>query len=250
MYRIEAAQNVPKARDLGALFDLYDASEEERCDIEKIARSARERGWWASEPYSGAVSPGLDMYCSLEDGALELRRWLMHGIHGLLQTPDYARAVESAPSRSATLLESRLRLRAERQQRAFAADRDLSLWTIMDESALRRVVGSHMVMAWQMRHLIDLATRADGRLKLQILPFDAGSAFLVGADFTIFQMPGGDQLAADDGTFSISLYDRPDQLDSFTMTFGALTSRALTTEASMELIEKIAKEYEQHEHRS
>lgn len=63
-------------------------------------------------------------------------------------------------------------------------------------------------------------------------------------------MPGGDQLAADDGTFSISLYDRPDQLDSFTMTFGALTSRALTTEASMELIEKIAKEYEQHEHRS
>lgn len=245
MYRIEAAQTIPKARDLKLLLDLYGAEEGERCDLEKAAKQAKQRGWWAAEPYSGAASPGLDMYVSLEDSASELQRWLSHGIHGLLQTPDYARAVESALATPSNLLEGRVRLRLERQRRAFAPDREVRIWTIMDEACLRRVVGSNEVMAWQLRHLLELAQRPDGRLCLQVLPFNAGGAFLVTADFTVFELPDGDRVAADDGTFSLSLYDRPDQLARFTMTFGALRSRALTPEASVKMIEAIAKEYEE-----
>lgn len=242
LHRLESG-SIPKVRDLRTLLQLYNATKDELADLEQMARQAKERGWWSDESYSGAFSPVMSSYVSLEESAKRVRRWVSTGIHGLLQTPDYARTVEAGEGSSTALIESRVRLRLERQERAFA--RGVELWTLMDEAVLHRVAGDHTVMAWQLRHLIELANDPAKNLRLQVLPFASGSALLFQADFTIFDLPDGEQFAADDGSFGMTFYDRPERISSFNMTFGALTSKALTPRASVELIEAIAKEHEQ-----
>jgi hypothetical protein len=73
-------------------------------------------------------------------------------------------------------------LRSERQHRF--NDGHLRLWLIIDESALRRPVGSVDILRDQLRHLISLSTRQN--LTLQITPMGAGGHAAPGA-FTILR---------------------------------------------------------------
>ena len=104
------------------------------------------------------------------------------GRHGLVQTPDYARAVIGAdPRLSDEVVEQRVRFRMERQQTA--AD----ITVIMGEGALALVAGSPDVMTAQAEHLRSVS--ADVRE----LPFTAGpsprrSAFAL-LDFSDIEDP-------------------------------------------------------------
>ncbi len=66
----------------------------------RLVRESRTEGWW--ESYTEGVQPErffLDVpgrYAALETDAVALRSFDLGALHGLLQTPDYARAVLSA----------------------------------------------------------------------------------------------------------------------------------------------------------
>jgi hypothetical protein len=71
-----------------------------------------------------------------------LRNYESLFIPGLLQTEDYARAVITGtlPMASQTEIEQRVQARMERQE-LLRGDEPLELWTIVDEAAIRRMVG-------------------------------------------------------------------------------------------------------------
>jgi hypothetical protein len=69
----------------------------------------------------------------------------------------------------------------------------LGLVHIVDEAALRRVVGSPAVMAEQMDHLLELADRPN--VSLQVLPFEAGTFRAHDGQFAILDIP--DELGSD-----------------------------------------------------
>jgi transcriptional regulator with XRE-family HTH domain len=243
VYRIENGRHAIKQRDLQKLLDLYEPKPEVRGNLEETAKRARERGWWAVAPYAGVHSPAFTFYISMENDATNIRRWLTTGIHGLLQTPEYARAVEIRGNDPEPLIEQRLAMRAIRQQRALDPARDVRLWTIMDESVLRRVYGSPEIMADQMDHLKRLVERPNNNLTLQILPFSSGLPFMAGHDFTIFDLGQEDQIVSADGPFGVTHFDQGPQVATISLQFGALTESALSPRASIELIDATAKEY-------
>jgi transcriptional regulator with XRE-family HTH domain len=92
-----------------------------------------------------------------EDKATRLMVWTPDIIDGLLQTPDYARALLSARSGNPEAITGRLTARMERQRRIVYRDDPPHMWFLMDELALYRRVGSPAIMAEQLRHLVTVA---------------------------------------------------------------------------------------------
>ncbi len=238
--RFEGGKGKPKVRDLRTLLELYNVPADKRDELIAYTQTAHESGWWAEDPYDGVSSPEFEFYISLEEAAEKLLRWSSAGVHGLLQTSEYARAVELRRNSSEGLVDQIVDLRMARQRHALGPDGRPHIRTVMDEAVLHRVVGSPAIMAGQLQHLVDLARQRDD-ITIQILPFSAGLGFFT--DFTIFTLSDGEQVGATDGPFGVTHVDHPKQLSSLNVDWGVLTEAALPPGASIKLIDAIAKEY-------
>lgn len=78
-----------------------------------------------------------------------------------------------------------------RRQQILRREDPPRVWTVVDEGALRRPVGSPAVMRAQLGHLIDI-TRL-GRVNVQVLPFRMGGHAACGGPVTLLRF-AGDQL--------------------------------------------------------
>ena len=94
-----------------------------------------------------------------EDKATSLRDWSPSIIHGLLQTPAYARALICVqPHITRQTADERLASRYERQQRVIGRDSPPTAWFIIDELSLYREVDD-ACRTWppQLRHILQVA---------------------------------------------------------------------------------------------
>jgi transcriptional regulator with XRE-family HTH domain len=130
-----------------------------------------ERQGWFSEYYEemrtwSEVPAAFRDWSELEGKAVSLRAWAPAIVHGLLQTEDYAAALlRTYPAVTEEAVTNRLAARMERQRRLYA--REVLAWFVVDELSLYRLVGSHAVMAAQMRHLSAVAAMPN--VTLQVL---------------------------------------------------------------------------------
>lgn len=131
-----------------------------------------ERKGWFREYYDESKSwtpAGFRSWAEFEDRAVTLRAWSPGVLHGLLQTPGYARALlETSLEATDEMVETRLKARMERQRRVLMRDDPPSAWFVVDQLSLYREVGSAEVMSIQMRHLAAVARRP--RVTVQVLP--------------------------------------------------------------------------------
>ena len=172
LYRLETARARPQRRTLMALLDLYGADASLRSDLLAIAQGADNQGWL--RPYHSALPEEYTAYISFEAEARSVRNYESLFIPGLLQTEDYARAVIPGvqPGITKDQIDQRVQARMERQQ---LLDRDdpLELWAVIDEAAIRRLVGGREIMHAQVTHMIDAAAKPN--ITIQVIPFGAGA---------------------------------------------------------------------------
>ncbi|MFG3096042.1 helix-turn-helix domain-containing protein [Streptomyces sp. NPDC048202] len=132
-----------------------------------------ERRW--RELKHGALLEGFPEYVGYEGRAVEIRVYEIGVIPGLLQTPEYARALaDSAVQRGAITPEQaaeRVSALAERQE-ALKRSRPPMMFVVMDESCIRRTVGGPEVMDRQLGRLVDFA--AQSNTVLQVASFAIG----------------------------------------------------------------------------
>jgi hypothetical protein len=115
------------------------------------------------------VPAGFRSWPEYEDKATSVRVWSPGILHGLVQTPDYARTVLSiSPGVSDEVVASRLASRMERQRRVLLRDDPPSVWFVVDELSLYRQVGSAETMAGQLRRLAEVA--AMPKVTLTVMP--------------------------------------------------------------------------------
>jgi transcriptional regulator with XRE-family HTH domain len=187
-------------------------------------------------PYPASFRP----FAGYEAEARSLRMFEHVLVPGLLQTPEYARAVLSTrPHTTSDELESLVAARLARQVVLDRKDPPL-LWVVLDEGVLHRPVGTAEVMGAQLRRLAALCDEA--YVTLQVIPFSAGGHIgLLGA-FVIAEM--GDLLgiayletAADGQTVEDAA-----TVSQVALRFDSLRSEALPHSASKDLIVKLAEE--------
>ncbi|KFK90964.1 DNA-binding protein [Streptomyces sp. JS01] len=123
----------------------------------------------------GVLLQGFPEYVALEGRAAEIRLFEVGVIPGLLQTREYAQALDNAAVARGVITpeqaEQRMALLIERQG-ALLRTAPPTLIAVLDESCIRRPVGGPAVMEAQLQHLIDFAAQA--HTMLQIAPYSIG----------------------------------------------------------------------------
>ena len=188
MSRLELGRTGFKPRDVSDLLTLYGLTDDaERATLLGLASQANAPGWWHS--YSDILPAWFEPYLGLEQAASVIRSYEVQFIPGLLQTPDYARAVARlSDGISEADAQQRVTLRMHRQQVLHRA-RPPHLWAVIDEAALRRPIGGRAVMAAQVEHLVMMSRR--GHITIQVMPFSAGGHAAAGGPVTLLRFPEG-----------------------------------------------------------
>ncbi|WP_189525559.1 helix-turn-helix domain-containing protein [Streptomyces sindenensis] len=170
--------------------------------------------------------------------AAVIREYASHVVPGLLQTPEYARALLSVGQtlRDAEHLEERLAARLDRQVRLTGPDRP-ELWIILDEAVLRRPVGGAAVMRGQLEKLLRMAEEPN--VTIQVLPFDQGAHGSLGGSLTVLVMPDGTEVAYTEGAHYGQLTEEPDEVERFVLTYDQLRAMALPPLMSLALIRSV-----------
>lgn len=172
LYRIEMAKARPQMRTLAALLTLYGVDAEQREYLTVLCHDAATQGWL--RPYHSDLPEKYTAYISFENEAAGVRNYQSLFIPGLLQTEDYARAVIRGvlPWATDTEVADLVQGRMDRQG-VLTKEAPLKLWAIVDEAALRRMVGGTDVMRSQLQHLTE-AVKAPN-ITFQVIPFGAGA---------------------------------------------------------------------------
>lgn len=168
-------------------------------------------------------------------------------IPGLLQTPEYARAVFRAyrPTEPDRQLDE---LVSVRMSRAALLDdpTDLVLWVVVDEAALRRVTGGRAVMAEAVRFLAD--TSRQHRAIVQVLPFEAGAHTAMEGPIRLMDFADAPPLVYFEGVGTGRLEDDPTTVRQRQRTFELLTACALSPANSLVLLDAVAQDYAHEKH--
>ncbi|MGW7053868.1 helix-turn-helix domain-containing protein [Streptomyces sp. NPDC054887] len=239
--RLENGRRSISQRDVRDLCGVYDVDDHRIVDsLMQMAKDSRQQGWWhafGDIPYS--------VYIGLETDAASLRVYDPQIVPGLLQTPRYAEALITGalPETAAGDVEKRVNVRLRRQERILTADQPLRLWAVIDEAALRRVVGDRQLMREQLEHLVEQSQLP--HVTVQILPFDMGAHPGISGHYAILEFPD----AADssvvyiEGVTSDLYLEKANDVQKYSVMYEHLRAQALNVEASRHFIANIAKEY-------
>ncbi|MGC4771521.1 helix-turn-helix domain-containing protein [Micromonospora sp. DT44] len=232
--RIEQGRVGLKGPALNALLDLYGVSDAElRETLLSMARSGKQRGWWAKY---GDLPNSYRQYIGLESAASEIHNFETLVVPGLLQTADYARAIISADASQPTPggVAQRVAARTERQK--LLTDGQLKLVAVIDEAVLHRQIGGQEVMAEQLTTLLEAQKRWN--VSIQVIPFREGAYASMVSSFHILGFAEGPGVVYIEGLTG-DLYAEGEDVDRCTRVFSNLRAAALSPTASTTLINKL-----------
>lgn len=240
--RMELGRVSFKERDVDDLLTLYGVTDPaERDALLDLARKANSPGWW--HRYNDLLPGWFQVYVGLEDAATLIRTYEVQFIPGLLQTEAYARAIMSIGQAAAPEgeVDRRVRLRADRQKLLTRAGGP-RLWAVVDEAALRRLIGGRDVMRAQLEHLLE-ALRLRNVI-IQIMPFSSGGHAAEGGPFTLLRFPEPDLpdvIYLEQLTSALYL-DRREDIDKYTEVMERLCVESDPPESTAEIINAIIEE--------
>src|SRR6266699_11771 len=215
--RLETARVSAPPRDVRDLLEIYGVTGEQRETLLSIAREARQRTWldeYSDLPFAAAAD--------MEGAASSIRIYSALVVPGLLQTVDYARAVLGAIrlDLEEDEIERRVDLRKSRQS-LLAREGSRTLWVVLDEAGLRRVVGGP-----------------------QVLPFAAGAHAGLDGEFDLYSFAeAADQdVVFIENTISDLYLESADAIRRYNLLFDHLRAKALDPAHSAEFFARVAKE--------
>ncbi|GIG60811.1 transcriptional regulator [Longispora fulva] len=236
--RIEKGESAGRPGMLRDLLDHYDVGSPQREVLVQLGREGRQKGLY--DAYGTVM---IAAYADLEAEAETITQFENVLVPGLLQTADYTRAIIRAvrPDIGVDELARSVELRLARQA---MLDRDdpPELRLILDEAALRRIVGGRDVMCAQLAWLIQRARLS--HVTLQIVPLAVGAHAGMSGAFTIlgYSEPELDLVYL--GNASGGLYlEKAADIRWYLITHERLRAAALSPVDSLALLAAVAEEF-------
>ncbi|MGC5011372.1 helix-turn-helix domain-containing protein [Streptosporangium sp. DT93] len=212
-----------------------------REELRDLVRRAGEADWW--QRYEGVVDDPLGDYLSQVENARGLFVFNPLAVHGLLQTPEYARAVTEGSRvwKTPEDIDRFVALRLE-HQRAMAERRPpLKIWAVLPEGLLRQEVGGRACMREQIEHLMHLA-RTSPIVTIQVLPLSAGAHAGMDGPFMIMSFPAGRDIVCVESLRASLHLNEPETVELYRTTSDLLKCDALSPKASLPFLATIAKD--------
>jgi transcriptional regulator with XRE-family HTH domain len=236
LYRLETGRARPQRRTLLSLLDVYGVTDAERDVLLELVKSDQPSG--GPQPRYANLPEQLSAYMAFEAEAAAVRNYETTFVPGLLQTEAYARAVVRGvlPEAADDEVEHRVHARLERQALLTKPD-PLKLWAIVDEAALRRVVGGPKVMREQLRFLVEAG--GEPHVTVQLLPFSAGAHPGMPGSFVVmsFADPADPEIVYLDSMAGDLFLETEGDIRRFGSVFDHLRATALSPQDSRKFIE-------------
>jgi transcriptional regulator with XRE-family HTH domain len=239
LIRIENGTVGISTNDLKAILAHYEITDDKRtAEMLGLARGARERSWWSG--YRDAP-PRLIQLIEYESAAFIIRNFQPMLVPGLLQTEEYATTMirNLVPQAPAEDVKLRVEIRMKRQQLLQQKEMPL-MFFIMDEAAVRRVVGGGEAMRRQLQRLLDESEKPT--VTIEIVPFSAGAHPGMTGPFMLFEFPD----AADDDALYLEgpddarlNRDDAEEISRFRERFEVLRDLSLGPEGSRDLLRQL-----------
>ncbi|GLF99355.1 helix-turn-helix domain-containing protein [Streptomyces yaizuensis] len=163
-------------------------------------------------------------------------------VMGMLQTPEYARALyRRGPSRfSSSTIDAKVLERASRREVLDRTDpAPPVLWVVLHEASLRVVMGGPQIMERQLKRLLEDAERPN--VTLQFMPFGCPPA--TDAPFTLLAFDDAPTVLHAEGPQGGRPQDTPKITSAAIDTYDRLRAEALGQSESLTRIRKILEEY-------
>lgn len=233
MSRIENGQ-VPSYHELQAMLDLYGLTISDWTPYLAMRDRAKHKGWWLAH---GQDDYG---YAGVEYDACEVRDLAIGSVPGLLQTPDYMRAIfaNSPLPRSQKDVEREVAVRLRRQQR-LVTEQSLALHAIIDETVLHRKMSPEIMLA-QLQGILMINELSN--VTVQVLAERWGYHFGLVGSFTVLRFPepeDPDVGYVEHVAGSIQL-EKEAEVRTCNLVFDHLSRLALSHQDSIELIRRMA----------
>lgn len=202
--------------------------------FERCCEDARKARQGAHATYFAPVAEA-------ETRARTIEEWANAVIPGLLQTEAYARATVHAthPLDLPEQVDAKVRQRMVRS-RLFEAPQRPEYWVILHESLLRNGMLPAGGMAEQLDRIASLARRR--RIVPQVLPWSGGATLLGMLPLTLMEFDDRPPVVYTEGPYHGQLIDDPALVRQYAKAYDRLRAAALSSEASLAMIESTAEE--------
>jgi transcriptional regulator with XRE-family HTH domain len=189
---------------------------------------------------------GFGEYSLEELKAAKIRVFELGIIPGLLQTMEYATALAQSNVLRGAITEEQARERlsflASRQKQLVHRPGAPWLSTVMEESCLRRLVGSPRVMRDQLDYLAELSARP--RITLQVVPFSRGHLRPFNGHVTLLTMPDRTMMGYTESA-TRGYLERDDQLiRAWDVAYDHLQAGALNPDATLDLMGTVRRDFQ------
>jgi transcriptional regulator with XRE-family HTH domain len=187
---------------------------------------------------SGNYPSWFALVAELEKEAHKIHEWEMRAVSGLIETPDYARALMRAgrPRDSDETIEADVNARLERQE-IFSKDNPPMAWFVLDESILYRPIGGSRVMRNQLIKLEKMTEQTN--VVIQVMPFTAIGHPGVEGPLRILEFFGSSPIWYSEGWYSGRMAETEDEVSSAMTCFDIIRASALPPDKSMRMIAEV-----------
>nr|WSY54757.1 helix-turn-helix transcriptional regulator [Streptomyces sp. NBC_00886] len=213
-------------------------------DARRIDQTLKTDGFFLRwlEDLESKYADHFAVVAELEQQATLIQQFALSLVPGVFQTEGYARALFRAyrPNHTAEELDEGVVIRTKR---ARILDGPLKpvIWTLLDESVLRRRIGGPQVMAQQLNKVGDLAEA--GRLRLHVLPYGVGAHALLQSYLTLMSFEDSAPVAYVEAFLTGQLMDDPALVAASQTAYALALSDALSQQESLALVRAAAEEH-------
>ncbi|CAL9525688.1 helix-turn-helix domain-containing protein [Streptomyces sp. enrichment culture] len=174
----------------------------------------------------------------MEARAVEIGVYENSNIAGLLQTPEYVRALLESwqPAYTPEDLERRVAARIARRS-VFDRSPAPALSFVLEEGTLRRKVGGTMVRRQQFERLLEVGQM--NNVTLQVMPMESGPHPGMSGRIEVLKFEDGRAVGRADGAFNGRPTHDPRQLRILELRYGTIRAQALPPGESLAFIEQL-----------
>ncbi|MER7050972.1 MULTISPECIES: helix-turn-helix transcriptional regulator [unclassified Streptomyces] len=174
----------------------------------------------------------------MEARAVEIGVYENSNIAGLLQTPEYTRALLESwqPAYTPEDLERRVAARIARQA-VYERSPAPALSFVLEEGTLRRKVGGTMVRRQQFERLLEVGQM--NSVTLQVMPMESGPHPGMSGRIEVLKFEDGTAVGRSDGAFNGRPTHDPRQLRILELRYGTIRAQAFPPGESLSFIEQL-----------
>lgn len=241
---VEHERSMLATDKLEILLVMLEFDDDERDEMMALDEAARQRGWWEAKEMLDLLGDGIVRFIGLEQGASTISTFESLIIPGLMQIPDYTRAVLSTdPMFSQINMDDAVDVRIRRQRRLLAGEHTYT--ALLSEASLHQFWGGRQLQSRQLEHIADLV---EGELDVtvRVLPFRTPPGIIASSStlvFTDFSSPHLPTIAFQEAIRDVGIVERGDSaFKRLRLAWEIAERSALSSSESIALIRGLATE--------